>query len=399
MKKPPVRPAPPAIDIAPSLVAWQKKFGRHNLPWRGRNPHRIWISEVMLQQTRVGAIGDRFARFVARFPDPRALAAASEDDILAQWSGLGYYARARNLRRAAQKIVAEHGGAFPRAREDILALPGVGASTAAAIGVFAFGRKEAILDGNVKRVLARVFGDRAVIDRADGVARLWRLAASCAARADDIRAYTQGVMDLGAMVCRAKNPLCEKCPLANLCRAKKDGAQASLPRKSAKKPRPQKTIGVAVVARADRSGFSILLQKRPARGIWGGLWSPLETAPAPNLTFVRARRLLRAQIKAAGIELRADRRARDLPAIAHEFTHFRLDLLPVLFFAVGGESEDLLWLPRAGIDSAPLSAPVARLLRGLDSHPALRRNQSESGKRVKKSGATRVAGPKIDSSK
>ena len=353
----------------------------------------------MLQQTRVGAIGDRFARFVARFPDPHALAAASEDDILAQWSGLGYYARARNLRRAAQKIVADHGGAFPRAREDILALPGVGASTAAAIGVFAFGRKEAILDGNVKRVLARVFGDRAVIDRADGVARLWRLAASCAARADDIRAYTQGVMDLGAMVCRAKNPLCEKCPLANLCRAKKDGAQASLPRKSAKKPRPQKTIGVAVVARVDRSGFSILLQKRPARGIWGGLWSPLETAPAPDLTFARARRLLRAKIKAAGIELRADRRARDLPAIAHEFTHFRLDLLPVLFFAVGGEGEGLLWLPRAGIDSAPLSAPVARLLRGLDSHPALRRNQSESGKRVKKSGATRVAGPKIDSSK
>ena len=239
----------------------------------------------MLQQTRVGAIGDRFARFVARFPDPRALAAASEDDILAQWSGLGYYARARNLRRAAQKIVAEQGGAFPRAREDILALPGVGASTAAAIGVFAFGRKEAILDGNVKRVLARVFGDCAVIDRADGVARLWRLAASCAARADDIRAYTQGVMDLGATVCRPKNPLCEKCPLANLCRAKKDGAQASLPRKSAKKPRPQKTIGVAVVARADRIGFSILLQKRPARGIWGGLWSPLETAPAPDLTF------------------------------------------------------------------------------------------------------------------
>ena len=161
----------------------------------------------------------------------------------------------------------------------------------------------------------------------------------------------------GATVCRPKNPLCEKCPLANLCRAKKDGAQASLPRKSAKKPRPQKTIGVAVVARADRSGFSILLQKRPARGIWGGLWSPLETAPAPDLTFVRARRLLRAKIKAAGIELRADRRARDLPAIAHEFTHFRIDLLPVLFFAVGGESEGLLWLPRAGIDSAPLSAP------------------------------------------
>ena len=197
-------------DFARSLIRWQKRAGRHDLPWqqKGRaDPYRVWLSEIMLQQTQVATVIPYYRRFLDRFPDLARLAAAPAEDVMALWSGLGYYARARNLQRAAQAIVATHGGRFPHRIEDIEALPGVGRSTAAAIAVFAFGARAAILDGNVKRVLARVFGVDGFPGDKTVEARLWALAESLLPERDLV-AYTQGLMDLGATLCTRSSPRC-----------------------------------------------------------------------------------------------------------------------------------------------------------------------------------------------
>jgi A/G-specific adenine glycosylase len=200
-------------DFAASVVAWQHRHGRHDLPWQGtRNPYRIWLAEVMLQQTQVETVIPYYERFLARFPDVAALAGATEDEVLQLWSGLGYYARGRNLHAAARAVAAR--GGFPRTVEDLEALPGIGRSTAAAIAVFAFGRRAAILDGNVKRVLARRFGVQGGTDQ-------WRLAEKLLPR-HGLRAYTQGLMDLGATVCTRTRPACARCPVARACVARRE---------------------------------------------------------------------------------------------------------------------------------------------------------------------------------
>jgi len=260
----PVALADPAFSRA--VIDWQVAHGRHALPWQNtRDAYRVWLSEIMLQQTQVTAVIPYYARFLARFPDVAALAAASADDVMACWAGLGYYSRARNLHRCAQRVVSEHGGVFPADPLLLAELPGIGRSTAAAISAFAYGTRAAILDGNVKRVFARVFG----IDEYPGVKAvenaLWQTAEALLPQAG-IEAYTQGLMDLGATLCTRSQPACPRCPLAARCLALASGRTAELPVRKPKKAVPLKSATMLVII--DRA--QVLLERRPATGIWGG---------------------------------------------------------------------------------------------------------------------------------
>ena len=292
-------------DFASRLVTWQRRHGRHDLPWqRTRDPYRVWLSEVMLQQTQVGAVIPYYERFLARFPDVAALARASEDEVLRLWSGLGYYARGRNLHAAARAIVAR--GGFPRSQEGLAALPGIGRSTAAAIAVFAFGRRAAILDGNVNRVLARCFG-------IEGVNAQWRLADELLP-ARGTRAYTQGLMDLGATVCTRANPSCGYCPVARQCVARCEDRIAELPAPRKRKPLPVRRSTWLVLLHQG----SVLLERRPSTGLWGGLWVFPELLGNEALSYCR---------QYFSVEIA---RPEKLPPIEHGFSHFRLQARPIL---------------------------------------------------------------------
>jgi A/G-specific adenine glycosylase len=331
-------------DFAPRLVAWQRRHGRHHLPWQGtRDPYRIWLAEVMLQQTQVAAVIPYYERFLARFPDPGALAAAPQDEVLALWSGLGYYARGRNLHAAAKAIEAQ--GAFPRTLEGIRALPGVGRSTAAAIAVFAFGRRAAILDGNAKRVLARCFGV------GDGRG-LWELAERLLPQRG-IRAYTQGLMDLGAMLCARANPACERCPVARGCVARREGRIAELPAPRRRPPLPRRRATWLVLV----SGAQVLLERRAPQGLWGGLWTFPELNGADAVAHCR--RVLGCEIEGA----------RKLAPLEHGFTHFTLRAQPLLCAvhrrSPRSESAGRMWLDAADAAQAAVPVPVRKLLQGL----------------------------------
>lgn len=256
--------------LAASVVRWQRQHGRHELPWQQtRDPYRVWLSEVMLQQTQVATVLGYYARFLERFPTVQALAAAPLDEVLGLWSGLGYYSRARNLHRCAQAVVAEHGGRFPGSAAELATLPGIGRSTAAAIAAFCYGERVAILDGNVKRVLARALGFEGDLARAPEVERLWALAQELVP-ADGVQAYTQGLMDLGATLCTARKPACERCPLAASCVAHARGEPEALPVKTRKLKRGQRENALLLLQR----GGSVWLQQRPDTGVWAGLWVP-----------------------------------------------------------------------------------------------------------------------------
>src|SRR5260221_7597293 len=282
-----------APHFANRLVSWQRRHGRHDLPWQGtRDPYRIWLSEVMLQQTQVSAVIPYYERFLRRFPDVVALAAASEEQVLEQWSGLGYYARGRNLHRAA-RLIAQHG--FPRTAQTIAQLPGVGRSTAAAIAAFAYGERAAILDGNVKRVLARAFG----LSNEDS---LWEQAERLLP-ARGIEAYTQALMDLGATVCTRRKPRCEACPVSRDCVARKEQRIDELPAPRARRELPERRVTWLVL----RHDGAVLVERRPAPGIWGGLWCPPEHVGK----------------EPAG--------AKRVPPLDHGLTHFPVRLKPLLF--------------------------------------------------------------------
>ncbi len=345
-------PTDPTHDFAQRVIAWQRTHGRHDLPWQNtRDPYRIWLSEIMLQQTQVAAVIGYYARFLARFPTLDALAAAPLDDVLALWSGLGYYTRARNLHACAQRLVAEHGGAFPREAQVLAELPGIGRSTAAAIAAFAFGARAAILDGNVKRVFARHFG----IDgwpSAPAVERdLWARAQAllpATGRADDVTAYTQGLMDLGATLCTRTKPRCAACPLAQTCVALATGRTAQLPVARPKKTVPTRTAHVLVALCAQE----VLLEKRPPTGIWGGLWSLPEFADAQALAA-----------HAASIGAHD---AQALPPRRHAFTHFTLDFTPHVARVDARRSAvhapGRMWMPLSERMGAALPTPIRRLL-------------------------------------
>lgn len=260
------------MDFAPRIVAWQRQHGRHDLPWQNtRDPYRIWLSEIMLQQTQVATVIPYYERFLQRFPDVAALAAAAQEDVMPYWAGLGYYARARNLHRCAQEIARDWNGRFPPSAEAIATLPGIGRSTAAAIAAFAYGERSPILDGNVKRVFTRHFGIAGDPARREIEQRLWALADAQveAAPGLDMAAYTQGLMDLGATLCTRGKPACERCPVADTCVARREGRQAELPTPKARKAIPERETAMLVLQHQG----AFLLQQRPEPGIWGGLWS------------------------------------------------------------------------------------------------------------------------------
>jgi len=310
------------MGFAEKVVRWQRRHGRASLPWQGtRDPYRIWLSEVMLQQTQVSTVIPYYQRFMQKYPTAKALAAAQEEQVLELWSGLGYYARGRNLHRAA-KLIAAHG--FPRSAAAIAELTGVGRSTAAAIAAFAYGERAAILDGNVKRVLSRVFG---VADEK----ALWQLAERLLPK-KDIEAYTQGLMDLGATVCTRTNPACARCPLSEACIARKQDRVAELPTPRVRRELPQKEVTWLLL----RHNGAVRLERRPAPGIWGGLWCP------PELNGKRPHG------------------ARALPAIEHGFTHYRLRIWPVLCDV--RKRTTGRWLKIEEAAAAALPAPVKALL-------------------------------------
>ncbi|MDD5404067.1 MAG: A/G-specific adenine glycosylase [Sulfuricella sp.] len=338
-------------DFAASLIRWQKANGRHDLPWQGgRDPYAIWLSEIMLQQTQVSSVIPYYQRFLASFPDIAALAAASQEEVLAHWSGLGYYSRARNLHRAAQWVVKRHDGIFPAEFEQILALPGVGRSTAAAISAFAFGRRHAILDGNVKRVLARYFAVEGHPGAKGVEARLWQHAEALLPR-QGIEAYTQGLMDLGATVCTRTRPRCGDCPVGVGCLARHLGRQNELPG-----PRPRKVLPereTIMLLFLHKGG--IYLEKRPPTGIWGGMWSFPEIAPADDPQ--------QASLARFGFETRL---LEPLPAMQHAFTHFRLRIRPQCLEVQGVQPQarqaDGVWLGLEEALGAAIPVPVRQLL-------------------------------------
>jgi A/G-specific adenine glycosylase len=264
-------------DFAPALIAWQKTHGRHDLPWQNtRDPYKVWLSEIMLQQTQVITVKDYFARFLAAHPTVASLAAASLDDVLALWSGLGYYNRARNMHRCAQDVVALHGGAFPQTAEVLQTLPGIGPSTAAAVASLCFSERVAILDGNVKRVLTRLLGFDADLAKSANEKALWQLATQVLpqdGKPDDLWIamphYTQGVMDLGATLCTTRSPNCLLCPVEKLCVAKKAGNPEAFPVKTKTLKRTSQSLWLLWATVPDGSVF---LEQRPTPGVWAGLY-------------------------------------------------------------------------------------------------------------------------------
>ncbi|MGF7187919.1 A/G-specific adenine glycosylase [Robbsia andropogonis] len=309
--------------FAPRLIAWQRQHGRHDLPWQTDDAYRVWLSEIMLQQTQVATVIPYYARFTARFPDVHALAAAPEDEVMALWAGLGYYSRARNLHRCAKDVVARFDGRFPDNIAELVTLPGIGRSTAAAIAAFAFGAHETILDGNVKRVLARVFGIEGFPGEKRIEIAMWLLAESLLPKPSGstgsaksratMKAYTQGLMDLGATLCVRANPLCERCPFNDDCVARSTGRQKDLPTRKPPKVIPQRETTMLVFD----SGTHLLLYRRPPNGIWGGLWSLPEVSD-------------QAQARTLAREYGADWSATSsLAPFTHQFTHFRLTITPL----------------------------------------------------------------------
>jgi A/G-specific adenine glycosylase len=337
--------------LAAKLVAWQKRHGRHDLPWQGtRDPYRIWLSEIMLQQTQVATVIPYYQRFLQRFPDVAALAAAPLDEVLRLWAGLGYYSRARNLHRAAQAVVSGHGGRFPRTFDEASALPGIGRSTAAAILVFSGGARYPILDGNVKRVLARLYGIRGYPGDKRVADRLWERAEDLLPKRG-VEAYTQGLMDLGAGVCARRRPRCEACPWSAFCVARKRGLVATIPGRKPRKALPQKATTMLALTRAGE----VLLEKRPPAGIWGGMWCLPE---AGRDTEVAGYCLRKFGARVLAME--------NLPRIAHGFTHYKLDIFPVRL-RVGKQDSHaaepgLVWLPLEEAREAAIPAPVKRIL-------------------------------------
>lgn len=344
------------MQFAPRIVTWQHSHGRHDLPWQNtRDPYRIWLSEIMLQQTQVTTVIGYYHRFLERFPDIATLAAASQEEVMPYWAGLGYYARARNLHRCAQTLVSDWQGAFPPTALEIATLPGIGPSTAAAIASFAYGEQSPILDGNVKRVFTRHFGIAGDPTKREVEQRLWKEAH---AQVDpalvgrlDMPAYTQGLMDLGATLCTRRQPACTRCPVATSCIAARDGRQEELPTPKVRKASPLRHTAMAIMHDAD----SVLLTLRPSPGIWGGLWSlPEFEVDADAAAYARACGATPAKPMA-------------MAAFEHVFTHFKLHIQPWHIEVLAHDTPPLplRWVDRGELATLGLPAPVRKLIDGL----------------------------------
>ena len=345
-------------SIAGPLLAWFDRAGRKHLPWqRNPTPYRVWVSEIMLQQTQVATVIGYYERFMQQFPDVRALAAAPVDEVLHLWTGLGYYARARNLHCAAQLIVAEHDGEFPPTIEAAQALPGIGRSTAGAILSLSRSQRHPILDGNVKRVLARYFGVDGFPGEREVEKTLWALADECTP-IDRVANYTQAIMDLGATLCVRSRPLCAACPLTEHCVARIEGRQSTLPTARPKKIRPQKSAYVVMMVRDDGA---VLLEHRPPAGIWGGLWT---------LPQFDEREAVQAWIR----ERSNVERTNTMPPYAHSFTHFDLTLHPLVVSSVPitamHDGDRYRWYEPRQPARIGLAKPAVELIRALAEQPA-----------------------------
>ncbi len=345
-----------SAGFAGQVIAWQKREGRHGLPWQGtRDPYRVWLSEVMLQQTQVSTVLDYYGRFLARFPDVQALAAAPLDDVLALWSGLGYYSRARNLHRCAQAVVERHGGHFPGSAAQLETLPGIGRSTAAAIAAFCFGERVAILDGNVKRVLSRVLGFEDDLARAPAVQALWD-EATALLPAREVDVYTQGLMDLGATLCTQRKPACLHCPVAEACVARREGAPERYPVKSRTLKRSRRTSALLWL----RQGSRWWLVQRPATGVWASLWS------LPEFDNAEALQALVAGWRGDG---------EWLDPVQHALTHLDWTLQPLAWTLPARVARPTglpegRWCEPAEALALGLPAPIRKLLAGADRQGA-----------------------------
>ncbi len=341
--------------FAQRLLEWFRVHGRHSLPWQtDPTPYRVWISEVMLQQTQVATVIPYYARFMAHCPDIEALAAAPLDEVLHLWTGLGYYARARNLSACAKAVLARHQGVFPSRIEDLMALPGIGRSTAGAILALSRGQRHPILDGNAKRVLARVFGIAGDPGSAIVLAALWRQAEACTPH-EDVAAYTQGIMDLGATLCTRATPACPRCPMKTHCSAALEGRQMQLPGKKSRRNRPSREATLLIAQSGTVGCAAVLLERRPDAGLWGGLWSPPQFANESDALAWCAREF-------------GDAHAEALAPIDHAFTHFDLRLKPLLVRSrtlLVRDGENRLWY---SLDAPPrigLPQPIRQLFERL----------------------------------
>lgn len=332
------------------VVRWQRTHGRNSLPWQNtRDPYRVWLSEIMLQQTQVAAVLGYYERFLERFPDVQSLAAAPLDDVLALWSGLGYYSRARNLHRCAQEVMARHGGSFPRTAEVLATLPGIGPSTAAAISSFCFGERAAILDGNVKRVLTRVLAFGHDLAAGANERALWDHArALLPARSlqENMPRYTQGLMDIGATVCLPRNPSCLICPVQADCAAAKEGRPEDFPVKTRKLKRSAESLWLLHARTGDGS---VWLQKRPTPGVWAGLYC---------LPVFASREALEQSLPRRALD-----QLREVQPFVHVLTHKDLHLHPVQAVVPDGwAGGDGRWFGPREWQALGLPSPVRKFL-------------------------------------
>lgn len=354
-----------------TLIAWQQQHGRHTLPWQNtRDAYRVWLSEIMLQQTQVAAVLGYYARFLERFPTIFDLAAAPVEDVMAQWSGLGYYTRARNLHKCAQRVVAEYDGVFPADPALLVELPGIGRSTAAAIAAFSAGTRAAIMDGNVKRVFARVFG----IDTYPGERKteeaMWRRAEALLPEAG-IESYTQGLMDMGATLCTRSSPDCARCPMQARCVAHATNRTKDLPVRKPKKATPEKQATLLLVVHDGQ----VLLEQRPGAGIWGGLLSLPEVNGHVALDDDEPSEIDDEAVALALLPFGVAESRERLNTVMHGFTHYKLHIVPLLVtlaqrapLAADGR---YVWLDVEKIADAALPAPVKKLLVELLANPEL----------------------------
>ncbi|MDD2832625.1 MAG: A/G-specific adenine glycosylase [Methylotenera sp.] len=337
-------------DFSSQLIAWQKQYGRHDLPWQNTtDPYAIWVSEIMLQQTQVSAVIGYYQKFMVRFPAIASLASATQEEVLQYWSGLGYYSRARNLHHAAQTIMAEHHGQFPQDFETMQTLSGIGRSTAAAIASFAFNQIQTILDGNVKRVLARYFAITGWPSSPKVEKQLWTLAEGLLPK-NDMIAYTQGLMDLGATLCTRSKPACTSCPLSNACEAYAQNRVHELPTPKPKKAIPVKQTTMLIVLHGDE----VLLQKRPPLGVWGGLWSFPEVENPQNYADA---------LSTLGITAHPEKA---LPMLSHTFTHFKLQITPLIMHASQqkphAKEAGTVWIALSDAIAAAIPTPVRTIV-------------------------------------
>jgi A/G-specific adenine glycosylase len=358
-------------DFSERLIRWHKRHGRHDLPWQNTSdPYRVWLSEIMLQQTQVATVIPYYLRFLERFPQLADLAAAPVEEVMALWSGLGYYARARNLHAAARVVMAQHGGNFPRDPTVIAQLPGIGRSTANSIATFCFGAHAPILDGNVKRVLCRAFGIEGFPGSGPVEKRLWSFAEELMPKRHGA-IYNQAQMDLGAMVCTRSKPRCDGCPLSDACIARATGRAAELPQAKPRREVPLRHATLLVLLDGDR----VLLETRPPTGIWGGLQS-LPELPEGADAQEWTEQHFACRVVAVS----------PAPTLVHAFSHFRLHITPLRMrveTSPHAMEAGQQWLALDALDAAALPAPIRRILEQIGSAEGIGQHERQNRDRRK----------------